>query len=303
MSFRLKMLDLGLRVTEKRRLARSTDPIALRNGFERRAASVFRPVPGTRIVDARLPGGAGPMPVKWISTETSARSRVVLYFHGGAYFLGSAATHQALGSAIAALADVRVVLPDYRLTPEHPFPSAPEDALAAYTGLLEAGYEAGNIVLAGDSAGGGLALALLHMIGEEGLPHPAATVAFSPWCDMTLSGDSLVSNVRRDAILPAARLPEVVSRYLDGAEPTDPRASPLFGTFRGAGPVLIQASKAELLADDARRMGAKLTADGVDVELDLWPGCFHCWQMFHGKLPEADVALDRAAAFIRAHLG
>lgn len=303
MSLRLKALDLGLRLTEKRRMARGTDPIAFRNGFERTAPSVFRAVPEAHVVDARLPGGNGPQRVKWISTGTAARHRVVLYFHGGAYFVGSPETHRSLASKIAALADVRVVVPEYRLAPENPFPAAPEDAIAAYQGLLDAGYDPASIMIAGDSAGGGLALATVHMIGVRGLPQPAATVVFSPWVDLTLSSDSMKTNARRDALLPAQRLPDAVDQYLAGADPKTPEASPLFGTFRGAGPMLLQASTAEILMDDARRMAAKLTADGVDVELDLWPGCPHVWHMFHGYLPEADTALARVATFIRAQLG
>ncbi|MEL6679782.1 MAG: alpha/beta hydrolase fold domain-containing protein, partial [Pseudomonadota bacterium] len=205
-------------------------------------------------------------------------------------------------AALACRVDARAALPAYRLTAEAPFPAAADDALAAYRALLEAGYAAHDIALAGDSAGGGLALGLLHQITAQDLPRPAAAIAFSPWTDLTLSGETLRTNARREALLPAHRLAEVRDRYLAGHDATDPRASPIFGTFDTRTPVLIQASQSEILADDARRMADRLAACGADVELAFWPRTPHVWQIFQGTLREADEALDLSGAFLERWL-
>jgi acetyl esterase/lipase len=155
-----------------------------------------------------------------------------------------------------------------------------------------------RIAVGGDSAGGGLAFALVHLLLAAGEPPPAAVVAFSPWIDLTLSGASLTRLAHRDALLPAERLPAIRDLYLDGADPADPRASPHLGRFRGGPPALIQASRVEILLDDARAMAARLEADGAAPTLDLWPRVPHVWQFYPGWLPEADRALDRAAAFL-----
>jgi acetyl esterase/lipase len=227
---------------------------------------------------------------------------VLLWLHGGAYCLGSCRTHAALAAALARRAGgLAAVLPDYRLAPEHRFPAALEDARTAFAGLLAEGWAPERVVLGGDSAGGGLVFALLHVLRAEGAAMPACALAFSPWVDLTLAGRSAV-DPRRDAFLPAHRFPEVRDAYLAGADPADPRASPHLGAFAGAPPVLIQASRAELLADDARAMAATLARDRVAVRLDLWDDVPHVWQIFHGLLPEADAALDEAAAFVRDRL-
>jgi acetyl esterase/lipase len=227
---------------------------------------------------------------------------LLLWFHGGAYCLGSPRTHAAMVTALAARAGVGAVLPDYRLAPEHPFPAAVEDARAAWEGLLSEGWPPGRVAVGGDSAGGGLALALVHGLLAEGAAAPACVVVFSPWTDMTLSGASVRELAWRDAFLPARRLPDVRDLYLAGADPRDPRASPHLGRFRGGPPTLIQASRAEILRDDAVAVAERMRGDGVEVALELSPGVPHVWQIYHGRLPEADAAIGRAAAFIAAHL-
>ncbi|MGB0498273.1 MAG: alpha/beta hydrolase [Rubricella sp.] len=302
-SWRLRLLDFVLRVTEKPKLARMQEPEVLRHSLEHAAARLFKPVPGVNAVSERLPSGDGTQDVLWLSAPGAERGRIVLHFHGGIYIAGSPTTHKTLAEAIAIRTGARVALPDYRLAPENPFPAAVEDALAAWHGLLDAGYDPATIAVTGDSAGGGLAFALLHELTRTEAPRPACVAAFSPWVDLTLSGGSMTALAKRDALIPAHRAPDAVEFYLQGRDASDPRASPLFGTFTGAGPVLIQSSRAEVLRDDGIRMAERLTAQGIDTELDLWDGCPHVWQIFQGRVPEADAALDRAAAFIRTHIG
>jgi acetyl esterase/lipase len=227
------------------------------------------------------------------------RRRIVLFLHGGAYFAGSAATHLGLAARLARLARVEVALPDYRLLQEAPFPAAFDDACAAWDHLRACGYPPEGIVLAGDSAGGGLALALLARVLAQG-ERPAGLVAFSPWTDLSLSGRTLGS--AGEVLLPVGRMREAAGAYLGGADPRDPRASPLFAAFPGAPPVLIQVGGGEALADDSERMAARLREAGAEVVLQVWEGCPHVWQMFDGWVPEARAALIEAAGFIQTSL-
>ncbi len=298
MSWRLRLLDLGLRLVEKPRLARATDPVALRASLERAARFWFRMPRGARAFDTRLGG----LPAREAVWGHPPRDRVLLWLHGGAYIQGSPRTHQALGGALSRASGMRVILPAYRLAPEHPFPAQIDDAMAAWRGLLDAGYDPAALALGGDSAGGGLAFATLHALGTVGLPGPGAVVAFSPWADLTLTADSLRRNAARDALLPASRMAETVARVLAGADPRDPRASPRFGTYPAPPPVLIQASRAEILADDATHMAEVLRAAGGDVTLGLWDRTPHAWQLFQGLLPEADAAIAAAGTFLHRHL-
>ncbi len=301
MSLQLFLLNLGLRWTEKRYLQRETDPAAARARLDRLAERVFVMPREAHFQPDRLRAEGAEVPVLWASAGRPARQSVLLYLHGGAYLLGSPASHRRLAATLAGSAGIRAVLPDYRLAPEHPFPAAYDDTLTAYRALLEAGYAAGRIVLAGDSAGGGLALALIGRLRAEGLPRPACCLAFSPWTDLTLSGASLAENARSDVMLPVERITEIAGMYLGDADPADPRATPLNGDFTAAPPVLIQASRSEILRDDALRMAAVIQAAGGDVQLELWRDTPHAWPLFHGRLPEADAALASAARFLARH--
>ncbi len=290
MSLELAALDLILRFREKRYLARATDFPRARARMEREAARLG-PWPAalreTTLADRpalrRDPSPGGP---------------VVMWLHGGAYCLGSPRTHARMACALADRLQAGVVLPDYRLAPEHPFPAAHDDACAAWEALA-AEIDPGRIALGGDSAGGGLAFALLQKLIAAGRPRPAAVLAFSPWVDLSGTAASLTTLARRDALLPAARFAEIRALYLAGADPRDPRASPRFGRFPGAPPILIQSSRAEILRDDARALAARLRADAAPVTHDEWRLTPHVWQIYAGLLPEADQALDAAASFLR----
>lgn len=295
MSWQLVALDAWLRLTEKRRLARETDVARARARMERLAARY-----PLRDADRWSEAPLGGLPC-FRRAEPAAKA-TLLWFHGGAYCLGSARTHAALVEALAQRAGLAAALPEYRLAPEHPFPAAVDDVETAWRALVAEGVPPGRILLGGDSAGGGLVFALLHRLLTAGAPLPAAAVAFSPWTDMTLAGESLATLARRDAYLPARRMVEIRDQYLAGADPRDPEASPWLGRFAGAPPSLIQAGAAEILRDDARRMAERLRVDGVRATLDLVAGAPHVFQAFAGVLPEADAALDRAAAFLRTAL-
>jgi acetyl esterase/lipase len=302
MSWQLALLNLALRFTEKRHLARETSYERARARMESESARTFVMPPGmsrraeTLVADARI------LPALRVDGAAAHGAPLLLWFHGGAYCLGSPRTHAALAATLARRIGADALLPDYRLAPEHPFPAAAEDALTAWRALLAMGQDPARVAIGGDSAGGGLALGLLHQIGAHGLPWPACAVIFCPWADMTLSGGSIVSLARRDVMLPAARIAEIRDAYMAGADPADPRASPVFGDFAGCPPVMIQASRHEILRDDAIRMAGRLSGQGVEVAFDLQPKVPHAVQLFHGRVPEADAALDRAAAFLRRHL-
>ncbi len=295
MSWQARVIRLFSRNVIRPTLARQRNDPSARAHFDRLARCFCRTPPGSLALDAEVGG----IPGQWVSNRPRDTG-VLLYFHGGGYLMGSPGTHAALAAALARRSGARVFLPDYRLAPEHPFPAAFEDALAAYDGLLRIGHAPESIVIGGDSAGGGLALALLaHLCRQQRAP--AGLFTFSPWTDLTFSGASLVTNASREQVLPAHRLTEFRALILGGARPADaddPRLSPLHASFPGAPPVLILAAESEILRDDALRMRNRLP----DAEIRIAGDLPHAWPMLHGWLPEADETLDQTARFIRACL-
>jgi monoterpene epsilon-lactone hydrolase len=232
-----------------------------------------------------------------------ARSRCILYFHGGGYVAMSARTHRAITSRLAAWSNARCFSLDYRLAPEHPFPAALDDALAAWHALIAAGTPASRIVVAGDSAGGNLALALLIALRDAGEGPPAGGVVFSPWTDLAATGDSIVGNDLADPMFYGQWVVRMAQYYLrGGASATDPRVSPLYADPSGLPPLLIQVGADEVLRDDSTRFAAKAARAGVDVTSRIWPAVPHGWQIFAPVLPEARDALREASDFIRARL-
>ena len=307
MSVRLHLLNLWLRFLIKPKLRRMKDPMVLRDGLERDAGRFF-PLPSDcNLVDDLIrrpgrPANVGMITGQWVSRGRPDRRRVILYLHGGAYIAGSHRTHRHLGAALAGAAGVRALLPDYRLAPDHPFPAALEDALSAYNHLLAAGYDSNEIAIAGDSAGGGLGFALLLKLQQEGLPKPACIVGFSPWTDMTGESGSLRRNASRDVMLPVTRLQDAVDFVLNGHDPRDPLASPLFGDWADPPPAMLLASRHEILRNDSEDLARALSGAGGDVTLELWRNTPHAWPIFAGRLPEADAAIASAGRFIARHL-
>lgn len=291
MSWRLRVLIWVLAVCVRPVLARTLSPQRARRDFGR-ASWIFRAPPF--LLHLGTPGSPA---LQWISVGPGDLDWVILYFHGGAYFAGSADTYAALMGRISKLTGLQVVAPDYRLAPEHPAPAAFDDARAAHSQLLARGYRADRIILGGDSAGGGLALALLADLCARNL-RPAGVFALSPWTDLALTGDSLTTNARADPLLPVARVTDAVGHVLGGLAATDPRISPLYGAFALPPPVLIQVGSTEILLDDSRRMADVLRQSGGQVLLQETPGAPHVWQIFDGYVPESRAALRKVADFI-----
>jgi len=240
-------------------------------------------------------------PALLIAAEGTRDERVVLYLHGGGYCVGSPLTHRDIAWRLSAASAARVLLLDYRRAPENIFPTAVHDVVAAYRWLLEQGIDPAHLALAGDSAGGGLALAAMVQLRDEGIPQPAAAALLSPWVDLALTGGSLHSRAGDDPVLTLAQLQEFARLYLGENDPREPLASPLYANLTGLPPLLIQAGTAEILLDDAVRLAERAEAAGVEVTLDIWPEMIHVWQGFAGFLPEGQTAVTQIGAYIRRH--
>lgn len=294
MSWRMALAVRWARIHVRRNLARTLSPAAAALHFERTAPYMQRPPPYLR----HLVRSHGTAELHWIAAGQPLPGRVILYLHGGAFVSGSPFTHEAMLGRIARLSRTEVCAPRYRLLQEAPFPAAPDDALAAWDALRDLGFAPAQIVIGGDSAGGNLAFGLLSAVLCRG-ERPAGLFALSPWTDMTLSGGSITRFAQSESILPVERMAEVRDLYLAGADPADPRASPLLADYPDPPPVLLQVGSGEALLDDSTRMADRLRAAGGEVTCDIWPDCLHVWQMADGWLPEARAALRRVGAFVQ----
>ena len=245
-------------------------------------------------------GELGGVPVVTVGTPGNDPASVLLYLHGGAYVIGSAADAAGLAAEVSRRTGARAVCVDYRLAPEHPFPAAVDDALAVYRALLDDGIPSSAIAFVGESAGGGLVAATLVAVKDAGLPQPTSAAVFSPWADLTVSGDSAVTKAAVDASLTPEGLRTRARDYLGTADPTTPHVSPVFADLTGLAPLFIQVGSYEILMDDAVRLAARAAAHDVHVELQVWPEVPHVFQAFAAMLDEGAAALDAAGAFIRA---
>jgi monoterpene epsilon-lactone hydrolase len=234
--------------------------------------------------------------------DLRAGSPTLVYLHGGGFRLASALAYRAYASHLAAALGARVVLVDYRLAPEHPYPAALDDALGAIGWLVAEGADPKRMVVAGDSAGGGLAASVaLRTIGH---PHaPAAIVCCSPWVDLTVTAASYDTNAATDLLFPRASAEAAAPLYLAGHDPTDPMVSPVFGAWTGAPPMLIQVGDIESLLDDARALHSRASAAGANVTLRVYPEMPHIWQMSYPAFPEAIAAVEEIGVFVHDHTG
>lgn len=290
MSLRLRLMRGVMRHGVKPVFARLRHVAFARAGIRIVALAFPRP-PGIRLRRSN----AGSIALNWFEPAT-AGGPVVIWFHGGAYVTGSGWTHRGLLGRIARAAGVRVLAPDYRLAPEHPFPAAFDDGLALIRSL---GVPVGDLILGGDSAGGGLAAALAaHLCGLGEVPR--GLILLSPWADLTLSGASLKTNARRDPLLPVQAMPAVVALVRGTADAADPRLSPVFARWPAAPPTLIQVGSTEILLDDSLRLAASLRAAGAEVSLTRLPGAPHVLAWFAPWLPESREAIAGITRFIQA---
>jgi acetyl esterase/lipase len=247
------------------------------------------------------PVDAGGVPAEWITTPGVSIERVICYLHGGGYVLGSINTHREMASRFSRAASARVLILDYRLAPENPFPAAVDDSTAAYRWLLSIGVNPAQMVIAGESAGGGLTVATLVALRDAGEPLPAAGICLSPWVDLECLGESMVTKAEIDPVVNKDHILMLAKAYLGDTDPCTPLASPLYADLTGLPPLLIQVGTAECLFDDARRLADRARAAGVDVTLEPWDDMIHMWHMFAAILPEGQQVIDRIGEFIREH--
>jgi len=263
------------------------------------ARKILRPDPYKVPASTRIsPSQVGGIPGEWVEGPAAAKT-VLLYLHGGGYFACSAQSHRPITVGFALLG-FRVLAPDYRLAPESQFPAAVDDAVAAYRGLLAEGHSAGSIVVAGDSAGGGLALSLLLALRQAGTPLPAGAALFSPWTDLAATGESVITNADRCAMFNGPDIGPSARYYLGTTDPRNPIASPLYADLKGLPPLLIHVGADEVLRDDSTRLAQRAREAGVRVELKIWPVVPHAWQLAPHMIPEARQSLRESAAFLHS---
>jgi acetyl esterase/lipase len=246
------------------------------------------------------PAAIGGVPAEWSLAPGSDPAGALLYFHGGGYCSGSIRSHRRMVAEAGRAAGLRTLALGYRLAPEHPFPAALDDAVAAYGFLLDQGIRPERIVVGGDSAGGGLTLALLVHLRGAGRPPPRGAWLVSPWVDLAMTGATLTTKAEVDPLIHAAYLHELATAYLGGVDPRDQRVSPLYADLRGLPPLLVQVGSAETLLDDAVRLAGRAGEADVAVRLEVWPGMIHAWPLWAARLADGRRALAAFGAFVRA---
>ncbi|ANO52262.1 alpha/beta hydrolase [Woeseia oceani] len=277
-----------------RRVNPDRDIAELRQSFED-ATKRLRLPRGVSVLHATI----NDIDCDWLVPDGAEDAPVILFLHGGAYVMGSSRTHRHLVATVCKAAKVRALLPNYRLAPEHPFPAGIEDACAVYEQLLAQGIEAEQIIIAGDSAGGGLSVASALTLRATGRSLPAALVLLSPWLDLSASGGSVHSRGEHDPLFRAEDLPVVAREYCTADAVREPLVSPVFADVSGLPPVFIQVGDHELLLNDSTRFADAISAAGGKVTLQVWPEMWHVFQFFVGRMPEADRAVADIVAYVR----
>lgn len=287
-----EMVRQNSKVVAKQRVEES------RAGFEQFAA-MFQVAKDVKIDNVDVNG----VSAVWISTPEAVEENVVLYFHGGGYVFGSINTHKEFMSRISRVSNSRVLLIDYRRAPENPFPAALEDAITAYKWLIDSeGIKPENLIIGGESAGGGLTLATLLKLRDTGIPLPAAALVLSPWADLDMTGETIRTKARVDPLANPSDLFFLASLYVGEDDPKNPYISPLYGDLKGLSPMIIQVGSSEILLSDAERIAERAKAADVDVILDIWEDMIHMFQMFALWSPEGQKATEKLGKYIQKHL-
>lgn len=288
-------IDLVVTMVKERALGGADKTLEERRADMDAMSAAFGVPAGVTREEATLAG----RPCQTFTPEGATGGETLLYFHGGGYVMGSPTSHAALTARLALASGARVVSFDYRMAPEHPFPAAVEDGLAAYKALLDQGVAPEKIAIGGDSAGGGLTFATLLKARDAGLPMPASAIGLSPWTDLTGASETYKSRADADPMITAAGITEIAGVYLAGKPATDPLASPLLGNLKGLPPILIQVGDAEVLLDDSRSFEKKARAAGVDCSLQVWDRMIHVWHAFFPILPEGEQAIVQLGDFLK----
>jgi acetyl esterase/lipase len=295
------MTDRGIQAV-RQHLAKLPPPSSLTTAERRaqydRAEKVFPTPPDVAIERVTAPA----RPAEWLRPPGVHEDAAVLYLHGGGYVIGSVRSHRHLAAAIARAAGTKALILDYRLAPEHPFPAGLEDAVAAYQWMLAGGLAPARVVVAGDSAGGGLTVATLLALRDRGLPQPAGGVCISPWVDLTCSGASYATKAADDPIVTRDGVAGMAQAYVGDGDRKGPLVSPLYADLTGLPPLLVQVGSEEVLLDDARGLGDRAQEAGLDATVEEWPGMIHVWHWFLPMLDEAERAIAVIGEFVRARL-
>ena len=243
-----------------------------------------------------------PVYAEWIIPEGAEENKAILYFHGGCFIMGNAKSYRGIVGNFANHVGYKTLLFNYRLAPEFPAPAAVIDSVAIYQWMLEQGYHPEDIVFAGDSAGGGIEIGTLIKLRDDGVPLPAACVAFSPSLDMTMTGESHKTRAKADPCTPKGACETCYDYYLGNGDPMDPYASPLFGDLTGLPPIMIQVGNDEVMRDDSTLFGEKADSCGVEVHVRVWKGMFHCFPLLAPMFEEATEAMKQVSKFIRTNM-
>jgi len=239
---------------------------------------------------------------EWYRPEEVRPGKLLLYIHGGAFVLGSCVSHRGLVTKIARAAGVEAVLPEYRLAPEHPYPVGLQDCIGVYRALLEKGHKPEDIIVGGDSAGGGLSVSMMLELRHAGVPLPAALLLLSPFLDLTASGESATTRADQDPWFNVENMSVVANHYCSGEDLKDPLLSPIFANVSGLPPTMIQVGDHEILLSDSTRMADKLREAGVEVDIEVFPEMWHVFQLFAGKMPEGTAAIKKIGSYIKDRL-
>lgn len=291
-SIQSRLIKAGIRI---RRLTSSSNKMSvreMRQKFDELLTKI--PVPSNITFEHTAING---VPCDWIRVENPTEQKII-FVHGGGYAIGSPRGYYSLAARIGLASNADVLLIDYKLAPEFPFPAGLSDVVNVYHGLLNS-VKAHNIIFAGDSAGGGLIVAALMKLREENMEMPKRAILMCPWLDLTLSGDSLHKVKRRDPMLTIRNLHFLAKHYIGKEDPNNPFASPVFGNFQNFPPILVQAGEHDILRSDSERFAKRAKSHGVEVDFKIWKGMFHVWQFYARILPEAEQAVNEIGVFIR----